>query len=132
MNARWSGGPRLPQNHPLSDPPFNGPSSLHWGRSACHAVRGQHPFNASGAEVWKICCLVTVNRKFNLFETGVETLFPGEHLQMAEKRLDGISPLTPSGILDDLTAEKLEKLKDCRWLYTAQDCATKSHSGENA
>lgn len=65
------------------------------------------------------------NRKFNLFETGVETLFPGERVEMDENRLDVISLLTPSGILDQLPAEQVERLKGRRWLYTAKDCATK-------
>lgn len=65
------------------------------------------------------------NRKFNLFETGVETLFPGERIEMDENRLDVISLLTPSGILDLLPAEQVERLKGRRWLYVAKDCATK-------
>ncbi|MDR0808268.1 MAG: hypothetical protein LBE86_03935 [Gemmobacter sp.] len=65
------------------------------------------------------------NRKFNLFETGVETLFPGERIEMDENRLDVISPLTPSGILDHLPAEQVERLKGRRWLYVAKDSATK-------
>lgn len=65
------------------------------------------------------------NRKFNLFETGIETLFPGERVEMDENRLDVISLLTPSGILDHLPAEQIERLKGRRWLYVAKDCATK-------
>lgn len=65
------------------------------------------------------------NRKFNLFEMGVETLFPGERIEMDENRLDVISLLTPSGILDQMSAEQIERLKGRRWLYAAKDCATK-------
>ncbi|MFC3569341.1 hypothetical protein [Paracoccus simplex] len=65
------------------------------------------------------------NRKFNLFETGVETLFPGERIEMDENRLDVISLLTPSGILEQMSAEQVERLKGRRWLYVAKDCATK-------
>lgn len=65
------------------------------------------------------------NRKFNLFETGVDTVFPGERVEMDENRLDVISLLTPSGILAHLPPEQVERLKGRRWLYTAKDCATK-------
>ncbi len=65
------------------------------------------------------------NRKFNLFETGVETLFPGERIEMDENRLDVISLLIPSGVLDHLPADQVERLKGRRWLYVAKDCATK-------
>ena len=65
------------------------------------------------------------NRKFNLFETGVETLFPGERVEMDENRLDVISLLAIFGLLDLLPPEQIERLKGRRWLYVAKDCATK-------
>lgn len=65
------------------------------------------------------------NRKFNLFETGTETMFPGERVEMDENRLDVISLLMPSGVLDHLSSDQVERLKGRRWLYTAKDCATK-------
>lgn len=65
------------------------------------------------------------NRKFNLFETGVEALFPGERIEMDENRLDVISLLALARILDHLPSEQVERLKGRRWLYVAKDCATK-------
>lgn len=65
------------------------------------------------------------NRKFNLFETGVEALFPGERVEMDENRLDVISLLALARILDHLPSEQVERLKGRRWLYVAKDCATK-------
>lgn len=65
------------------------------------------------------------NRKYNLFETGVETLFPGERVEIDEHRLDVITLLAPTGILDQLPSDQVERLKGRRWLYAAKDCATK-------
>ncbi|MDN3711753.1 hypothetical protein QWZ10_07745 [Paracoccus cavernae] len=65
------------------------------------------------------------NRRFNLSEIGVETLFPGERVEMDENRLDVITLLTLSGMLDQLPIEQVERLKVRRWIYAAKDCATK-------
>lgn len=65
------------------------------------------------------------NKKFNLYETGIETLFPGERVEMDEHRLDVISLLTTSGIVSHLSKDQIELLKDRRWIYVAKDCATK-------
>lgn len=65
------------------------------------------------------------NRKFNQFETGVDTVFPGERVEMDENCLDVISLLAPTGILQHLPPEQVERLKGRRWLYTAKDCTTK-------
>ncbi len=69
--------------------------------------------------------LDAANRKYNLFETGVETLFPGERVEMDEHRLDVITLLAPTGILDQLPPDQVERLKGRRWLYVVKDCATK-------
>lgn len=65
------------------------------------------------------------NKKFNLFATGIETLFPGERVEMDEHRLDVISLLSPTGALEHLTKDQIDLLRDRRWLYIVKDCATK-------
>ena len=69
--------------------------------------------------------VAAANRKFNLFETGVDVVAPLERVEMDENRLDVISLLSPTGILDHLSEKQIEELKGRRWLYTAKDSATK-------
>lgn len=97
--------------------PLKVPSS----RSLLRRLKQADPYYVH-ARRWGI---EAANRKFNLFETGVETQFPGERVEMDENRLDVISLLTRSGLLDRLPADQIERLKGRRWLYTAKDCATK-------
>ncbi|SFA59243.1 Integrase core domain-containing protein [Paracoccus halophilus] len=91
------------------------------GRSLLRRLSQANPYYIH-ARRWGIDA---ANRKFNLFETGVETLFPGERVEMDENRLDVISLLTVSGVLDHLPPEQVERLKGRRWLYVAKDAATK-------
>ena len=65
------------------------------------------------------------NRKFNLYETGVDVVAPLERVEMDEHRFDAITLLAPTGILDHLTQKQIDGLKGRRWLYIAKDCATK-------
>lgn len=51
------------------------------------------------------------NRKFNLFETGVDVVAPLERVEMDENRLDVISLLAPTGILEQLSQKQIDELK---------------------
>ena len=66
------------------------------------------------------------NSKFNLFERGVTTTRPLERVEMDEWKVDIVSLLAPSGLLDHLTPAQIAKLKSGRrWLYVAIDHATR-------
>lgn len=66
------------------------------------------------------------NRKFNLFETGIEASYPLERVEIDEWRIDAISLLTLSGIIEHLSPERrLQLERGRRWLYVALDCATR-------
>lgn len=66
------------------------------------------------------------NRKFMLYEEGIEASYPMERIEIDEWRVDLISILAERGALDDLSAEQLAALsRGRRWLYLAIDCATR-------
>ncbi|MEX0319907.1 MAG: Mu transposase C-terminal domain-containing protein [Ruegeria sp.] len=66
------------------------------------------------------------NRKFNLYEVGVEASYPLERIEIDEWRVDAISLFTLSGIIDHLSPERRARLeRGRRWLYVALDCATR-------
>jgi len=66
------------------------------------------------------------NNKFNLFERGVTTTRPMERVEMDEWKVDVISLLAPSGLLDHLDPAQIARLKSGRrWLYAAIDHATR-------
>ena len=66
------------------------------------------------------------NRKFMLFEEGIDASYPMERIEIDEWRVDLMSILAERGALDHLSAEQLAKLpRGRRWLYLAIDCATR-------
>ena len=70
--------------------------------------------------------IAAANRKFNLYETGVDVVFPLERVEMDEGKLDVISLLASTGLIEHLTPERRKALgRGRRWLYVAIDCATK-------
>jgi len=70
--------------------------------------------------------IAAANRKFNLYENGVDVVFPLERIEMDEVKLDVISLLASTGLLEYLSPERRKALeRGRRWLYVAIDCATK-------
>jgi len=66
------------------------------------------------------------NNKFNLYERGVRTTRPLERVEMDEWKVDVISLLAPSGLLDHLDPAQIARIKSGRrWLYVAMDHATR-------
>lgn len=66
------------------------------------------------------------NRKFNLYEIGVDVEDPLERVEMDGCKLDLISVLSDFRILDFLPPERRKALeRGRRWLYAAIDCRTK-------
>ena len=66
------------------------------------------------------------NRKFMLYEDGIEASYPMERIEIDEWQVDLISLLAERGALDGLSREQLEMLpRGRRWLYLAIDCATR-------
>lgn len=66
------------------------------------------------------------NRKFMLYEEGIEASYPMERIEIDEWRVDLMTILAERGALDHLTSEELVLLpRGRRWLYLAIDCATR-------
>lgn len=67
------------------------------------------------------------NKKFTLFETGVDVIAPMERVEMDECKLDIKSLLAATGIHEHLSPERRAALEQGRrWICVAIDCATKS------
>lgn len=66
------------------------------------------------------------NRKFMLYEEGIDASYPMERIEIDEYFVDLMSILAERGALDHLSAEQLAELpRGRRWLYLAIDCATR-------
>ncbi|PRY74511.1 putative transposase [Yoonia maritima] len=71
--------------------------------------------------------IAAANKKFTLFETGVDVIAPMERVEMDECKLDIKSLLAATGILEHLAPERRVALEQGRrWICVAIDCATKS------
>ncbi|MEP1611249.1 MAG: Mu transposase C-terminal domain-containing protein [Roseobacter sp.] len=65
------------------------------------------------------------NRKFMLYETGLDASYPMERIEIDEWKVDLITILAERGALDNLSPEQLAALpRGRRWLYLAIDAAT--------
>lgn len=66
------------------------------------------------------------NRKFLLYEEGIDAAYPMERVEIDEWQVDLISILAQRGALAGLSPEQLAALpRGRRWLYLAIDCATR-------
>jgi putative transposase len=66
------------------------------------------------------------NRKFALYEEGINAFYPMERIEIDEWKVDLISIFAKLGLLDHLTPAELAELeRGRRWLYLAIDCATR-------
>ena len=66
------------------------------------------------------------NRKFMLYEDGLDACYPMEWLEIDEWKVDLITILAERGALDNLSAQQLAALpRGRRWLYLAIDGATR-------
>ncbi len=66
------------------------------------------------------------NRKFMLYETGLDVSYPMERIEIDEWKVDLITILAERGALDNLSPEQLAALpRGRRWLYLAIDAATR-------
>lgn len=82
------------------------------------------------ASPYRVCArregIDAANRKFNLYETGVDVEEPLERVEMDGCKLDLISVFSYFRILDFLPPERRKALeRGRRWLYAAIDCRTK-------
>ena len=66
------------------------------------------------------------NRRYRVWENGLEASYPLERVEIDEWKVDLISILADGDVLDGLSPEELARLeRGRRWLYLAIDCATR-------
>lgn len=74
--------------------------------------------------------LAAARKKYCFYETGTGAQEPLERVEIDEWKVDLITLLVSTGMLNELTKEQISKIgRGRRWLYVAIDCATRCIMG---